>query len=96
MPSAPRPLYPRERDPAHVVQEAGWDSGPISTGTENYASTGFQSLDRPARSESLYRLRYTGRIYLWCAAELLDRLLQFCVEHILPNVISVSMIFGHY
>jgi hypothetical protein len=92
MPSGLRPLYPRERNPAPVVQEARWESGPVWTCTENYASTGFRSLNRPARSESLYRLRYTGLIYLWCRAELLDRLLQFWVDNILPDVISVRVI----
>jgi len=24
---APRPLYPRERDPVHIAQEAGWALG---------------------------------------------------------------------
>jgi len=24
---APQPLYPRERDPVHIVQEAGWALG---------------------------------------------------------------------
>ena len=33
------------------------------TGAENLAATGFRSPDRPARSESLYRLRYPGRRY---------------------------------
>jgi hypothetical protein len=29
-------------------------------GVENFASTGIRSPDRPARSESLYRLSYPG------------------------------------
>jgi len=29
-------------------------------GAENLAPTGFRSLDRPARSESLYQLRHPG------------------------------------
>jgi len=74
--SGPRPFYHRKRNLAFIVQEAGWDLGPVWTGTKNYTSTGVRSLDRPARSESLYRLRSTGHIYLWCTAELVDRLLQ--------------------
>jgi hypothetical protein len=31
---------------------------------ENLASTGIRSLDRPAYSESLYRLSYFGPLYL--------------------------------
>ena len=34
--------------------------GPVWTGTENLASTGIRPPDRPARSESLYRLSYPG------------------------------------
>jgi hypothetical protein len=46
-------LSPRERDPAHFVQEVGWAPGPVCTGAENVAPpTGIRSLDRPGRSES--------------------------------------------
>jgi hypothetical protein len=56
----PRPLYPREKDPIPIVQEAGWAPGPVWTAAENLAPTGIRSPDRPARSESLYRLSYRG------------------------------------
>jgi len=55
-----RPLYPRERDPVTIVQEAGWVPGLVWTGAENLAPTGIRTLDRPARSESLYRLSHPG------------------------------------
>ena len=54
---APTALYPRE-DVVPIVQEAGWAPGPVWTGAENLAPTGIRSPDRPARSQSLYRLRY--------------------------------------
>jgi hypothetical protein len=47
-----------EKDPVPIVQEAGWASGPVWTNAENLSPTGIRSPDRPARSESLYRLRY--------------------------------------
>ena len=53
-----RPLYPRETDAAVTVQEAGWALGPVWTGAENLAPTGIRTPDRPARSQSLYRLSY--------------------------------------
>jgi hypothetical protein len=56
----PRPLYPREKDPVTIVQEAGWAPGPVWTAAENLAPTEIRSPDRPASSESLYRLRYPG------------------------------------
>jgi hypothetical protein len=34
------------------VQEAGWAAGPVWMGTENLASTGIRSPDRPARTQS--------------------------------------------
>jgi hypothetical protein len=48
------------KDPVPIVQEAGWASDPVWIGAENLASTGIRSLDLPARSESLYRLSYSG------------------------------------
>jgi hypothetical protein len=56
--TTPRPLYPRQSDPVPIVQEAGWRPGPVWTGAEHLATTGIRSLDRPARNESLYRIRY--------------------------------------
>jgi hypothetical protein len=46
------------KDPVPIVQEAGWAPGPVCTDAENLDPTGIRSLDRPARSQSLYRLRY--------------------------------------
>jgi hypothetical protein len=54
---APAAFYPR-KGPVPIVQEAGWTSGPVWTGTENLAPTGIRSLDRSARSQSIYRLSY--------------------------------------
>jgi hypothetical protein len=53
-----RPLFTPGRDPVPIVQEAGWAPVPVLTGAENLASTGIWSPDRPARSQSLYRLSY--------------------------------------
>jgi hypothetical protein len=41
-------VYPRERDPVPIVQEAGWAPGPVLTVAENLARTGIRSPDRPA------------------------------------------------
>ena len=43
-----------------IAQEAGWAPGPVWKGAENLAPIGIRSPDRPARSESLYRLNYPG------------------------------------
>ena len=48
------------KDPVPIVQEAGLAPGPVWIGAENLALTGIRSPDRPARSESLYRVSYRG------------------------------------
>jgi hypothetical protein len=57
--SAPRPgRFTPGKDPVPIVQEAGWASGLVWTCAKNLAPTGIRSPDRPARSQSLYRLSY--------------------------------------
>ena len=59
--SAPRPgRFTPGKDPAPIVQQAGWTPRPVWTGAENLATTGIRSPDSPARSESLYLLSYRG------------------------------------
>ena len=73
--SAPRPgHFNPEKDPVPIVQEAGWAAGPIWTGAENIAPTGFRSPDRSASSESLYRLSYPGS--RWICNCLLKRVME--------------------
>ena len=55
-----RPLYSREKDPVPTVQDAGWARGSVWSGAECVDLTGMRFADRPARSESLYRLSYRG------------------------------------
>ena len=54
----PRPLFSLGKDPVPIVKEAEWAPGPVWTGAENVAPTGIRSPERPARSQSLYRLSY--------------------------------------
>ena len=62
----PRPFFTPGKDPVPIVQEAGWAPGPVWTGAENLAPTGIRSPDRPARSQSLYRLRYPAHMWhIW-------------------------------
>jgi len=60
----PRPLFTPGKDPVPIVQEAGSAPGPVWTGVENLAPTGIRSRDRPARSQSLYRLSYPAHTLL--------------------------------
>jgi hypothetical protein len=58
---APTALPPG-KDPVPIAYEAGWAPGPVWTGVENLAPTGIRFPDRPARSQSLYRLSYPGMV----------------------------------
>jgi hypothetical protein len=57
---AARPLFTPGKDPAPIIQEVGGGGGPgiVWTGGENLTLTFIRSPDRPARSQSLYRIRY--------------------------------------
>jgi len=62
--ATPRTFYPRERPGTHCI--GGW-VGPRAewTGVENLAPTAIRFPDRPARSESVYRLRYRVWKYIY-------------------------------
>ena len=51
-------LYPRER-----ATVPGWTPGSVWKGAENFAPTGIEYPERPARSESLHRLSYPSPRY---------------------------------
>jgi hypothetical protein len=55
--STTRPYSTPGNDPLPIVQEAGWAPGSVWTGRKS-RPTGIRSPDRPARSQSLYRLSY--------------------------------------
>ena len=40
------------KDSVPIVQEAGWNPGPVWTGGKNLAPTGIRSPDPPARSSA--------------------------------------------
>ena len=63
----PRPLFTPGRDPVPIVQEAGVGAraGPDRCG-KSRPPTEIRSPNRPARSRSLYRLRYPARLS-WCS-----------------------------
>ena len=78
---APAVLYPGKY-PVPIVQEVGWAPGSVWTGAENLAPTGIRSPDRPARSQSLYRLSYLAHniiisssisIIVYCIVIIYDR-----------------------
>jgi hypothetical protein len=60
--TTPRPLYPG-KDSVTIVQDAGWATGPFWTCAKNLSPTGIRSPERPARSQSLYRLNYPALVH---------------------------------
>jgi hypothetical protein len=76
----PWPLFTPGKGPVPIVQEAGWAPGPVWTGAQNLAPTGIRSPGRPARSQSLYRLRYPAHLSTWNQSILIT---FFCMMHML-------------
>ena len=70
--STPRLPFTPGKDPVPIVQEAGWAPGPVWTGTVSLTPTGIPSPDRPAHSQSLYRLSYPA--HSWSKAALIFKL----------------------
>jgi hypothetical protein len=78
-----RPLFTPGEDPVHIVQEAGWAPGPVWIGAENDTPTRIRFPDRPARSQSLYRLRYPANTYVQSYS-----IMTFVTSHKLQNISS--------
>jgi len=55
--STPRPHFTPGKDPVTILQEAGWAPGPVWTGGKSHPHRDWIP-DRPACSQSLYRLSY--------------------------------------
>jgi hypothetical protein len=84
-------VLPRERPGAHY--KGGWFVlGPVWTGAEKLSSTGIRSLDRLARGESLYRLRYPGPyiyIYIYMCVYIYIYIYICYLEQIILQVFNV-------
>jgi len=55
--STPRLHFTPGKDPVPILQEAGWAPGPVCTGGKSRPHRD-SILDRPARSQWLYRMSY--------------------------------------
>jgi len=61
--STPRPHFTPGKNPVPIVQEAGWAPGPVWMGGKSRPHR--DSIpDRPACSQSLYRLSYPAHAFL--------------------------------
>ena len=77
------------KDPVHIVQEAGWATGPVWTGAENLAPTRIRSPDRPAGSQSLYRLNYPAHFHF------LKNAIIECSKAILKYAVASKVLEKH-
>ena len=55
--NTPQPHFTPAKDPVAILQEAGWAPGPVWTGGKSSLHRD-SILDRPAHSQSLYRLSH--------------------------------------
>jgi len=62
--STHRPHFTPGKDPVPIVQEAGWAPGSVWRCGKSRSHRD-STLDRPARSQSLYRLSYRAHVHLW-------------------------------
>ena len=60
--STPRPHFTPGKDPVPILQEAGWAPGLVWKGRKS-RSHRVSIPDRPARSQSLYRLSYPAHLF---------------------------------
>ena len=65
----PRPLFTPVKDAVPILQETEWAPGPVWTGAEKLTSPGIWYLDRAARCQSLYRLRYPADVLTFIATD---------------------------
>ena len=59
--STPRPHFTPGKDPVPILQEAGWTPWPVWTGGKTHHQRD-SIQDRPACSQSLYRLSYPAHM----------------------------------
>ena len=67
----PRPLFTPGKDPVPILQETGWDPGPVWTGAENLASTGIRSPDCCDISQYVNEVEIFDLLFLNQCAQLL-------------------------
>jgi len=69
----PRPQFTPGKDPVPILQEAGWAPVPVWTGEKSRPHR--DSIpDRPARSQSLYRLSYRVQTLFQVETEILNNI----------------------
>ena len=76
--STPRAHFIPGKDPVPILQEAGWVPGPVRTGGKSRPHR--DSIpDRPAHSQSLYRLGYRAHYYKYTIYNILYNIYMYYV-----------------
>jgi len=102
--STPRPHFTPGKDPVPILKEDGWAPGPVWTGRKSRPHR--DSIpDRPARSQSLYRLSYraTQRVIIVlnykdkCARSFFSVVLRpnSCINHLILRFIDHTQLDIH-
>ena len=91
--ATPRPLYPRERPGTH--RTGGWVSprAGLDGCGKSRPPTGIRSPDRPARSESLYRLSYRGPRYCKFRAPIFHSDVSFARVHVSHSLLHTLILY---
>ena len=85
--STPRPHFIPGEDPVPILLEAGWAAGPVWTGGKSRPHR--DSIpDRPARSQSLYRLSYWAH-----GNNNIETVIVFCCVFRLYKITVVASLF---
>ena len=74
--STPRPHFIPGKDPVPILQEAGWAPGPAWTGGKSRPHRD-STPDRPARSQSLYRLSYRAHELMYICTVIAGKTVLF-------------------
>ena len=90
--STPWPHFTPRKEPVHILQEAGWASGPGWTGGKSRPHR--DSIpDRPARRQSLYRLSYRAHIFYLYVYKIYINF-KLCISGILCLVRKIYLYFN--
>ena len=92
--STPRPHFTPGKDPVPIVQEAGWVPGPVWTGGK-FRPHRDSIPDRPARSQSLYRLSYRAYDTGYHTLNKYSQKTEFCViQHVVVHFRIILLVLN--
>ena len=101
--SPPRPHFTPGKDPVPILQDAGWAPGPVWTGGKSRPH--WDSIpDRPARSQSLYRLSYRAHYNIlyncyctteWLLSNILTQVFRGPPHSLQANVWMITTASSH-